>query len=243
LKKSKVKEMEKARLSGQAKTSVKGKQKQDDLKDLDNMLELIGRASARKLVDQSVVLDSSLEARLEKARRRDIEKVIAFLPSVTFAVSLITILLYVAQRQDFVVQLAKHSDSGRLHDQEAVLHPPKLRDPEALLSLPEFIREPVPTNALQPNPHAILSLPEFIKEPVPENLASRPVDSVIVKSHRGRSMSAPSLSWIFSSVPKSPSPAIAERKSYHRKSRPGTSSGSISIPSGLLLSYKNIVYN
>jgi ubiquitin-protein ligase E3 D len=133
------------------------------------------------------------------------------------------------------MQLAKHSDAGRLHDQEAVFHPPKSKNPEALLSLPEFIREPIPTNALlRLNPQTILSLPEFINEPVPESPMSTvlpPTDTDTMKNLRGRSMSAPSLSWIFNPTPKSPSPIAAEKKS-HRRKRPGTSGGSTSTLSG-----------
>jgi ubiquitin-protein ligase E3 D len=72
--------MEKARREGTTKaTSSKaaGKQKQtdDDARDLESMLELINKASDRKLVGQSVILDGGLKSRMEKARMRDQAKV------------------------------------------------------------------------------------------------------------------------------------------------------------------------
>ena len=45
------------------------------------------------------------------------------------------------QREAFVTRLARHSDAGRLHAQEAVLPKKRTKDPDAMLSLPEFIRE------------------------------------------------------------------------------------------------------
>lgn len=75
LKQSKVQEMEKARLAGNSSVA-KGKQRQDDMKDLDEMLELIGKSSQRRLLDQSVVLEGGLEAMLERSKRRNIERVV-----------------------------------------------------------------------------------------------------------------------------------------------------------------------
>lgn len=72
LKKSKVEEMERAKR--------KGKQKHQDsemaLRDLDRMVELIGKASNRKMADQAVSLDSrAMQERLARARQKDQEKV------------------------------------------------------------------------------------------------------------------------------------------------------------------------
>ena len=84
LKKSKREQMERARLavpsrdkerdSGKVKLRA-GKERERDEVELDKMLNLIGKASERKLVDQSVVLDGGMHARLEQARQRDREKV------------------------------------------------------------------------------------------------------------------------------------------------------------------------
>jgi hypothetical protein len=62
--------------------------------------------------------------------------------------------------------LASHSDAGRLHDQDATLTVgPRVKDPEALLTLPEFIREAIPsTQTRLEDPNALLSLPEFVRE-------------------------------------------------------------------------------
>lgn len=80
LKSSKLAQMEKARRQGsQSATSSRsaGKQKEHDrdINDLENMLELINKASGRTLKDQSVILDGGMQARLEKVRQRDMAKV------------------------------------------------------------------------------------------------------------------------------------------------------------------------
>lgn len=76
LKKSKVEAMQKA---SRADTSVrKGKQRArmlDGAEELERMVDLLGRASERKIADQSFVLDGGLKAKLERARQRDAEKV------------------------------------------------------------------------------------------------------------------------------------------------------------------------
>ncbi len=61
--------------------------------------------------DQSIVLDSTMHARLlERARK---------------------------------CEIVLHSGAGRLHGQDAVLQL-RVKDPEAMLTLPEFMREPLP---------------------------------------------------------------------------------------------------
>lgn len=71
LKASKMAELEKARQSGKGK----GKQKQVDLRELEQMVEMIGKASERKITDQTYVMDSDIRAKQERARRRDSEQV------------------------------------------------------------------------------------------------------------------------------------------------------------------------
>lgn len=127
---------------------------------------------------------------------------------------------------------------GRLHDQDAVLHPPRIRNPDAMLTLPEFMRESLPMEVIQADPQAVLTLPEFMREPMPPamgpTLIAPSAETASKRLLRSRSMSAPSLAWIFgqSPSPKSPSPGPSEKKSHHRRKRPGTSSGSISVSSG-----------
>ena len=76
LKKSKLEAMERA---SRADAVVrKGKQRArepDDAKELERMVDLIGRASERKIADQSFVLGGGHKAKLERARQRDVEKV------------------------------------------------------------------------------------------------------------------------------------------------------------------------
>ncbi|KZT00506.1 uncharacterized protein LAESUDRAFT_732242 [Laetiporus sulphureus 93-53] len=195
LKKSKVEQMERARLSG---ASRKGKEREiDEARELDKMLELIGRASERKMQDQVVVIEGGMQAKLERARQREREK-----------------------RDEFVSQLVQHSESGRLHSQDAVLTPSgsarfKGKDPEAMLTLPEFIRETIPDSVQlkmqMADPCALLSLPEFVKEPVPQdfgNLSALPPPRRwrSGKDTRSRSMSAPPLAWLMPSSSRSSSP-------------------------------------
>lgn len=74
-----------------------------------------------------------------------------------------------------------HSGAGRMNSQDAsfpVSPAPrsaaavKMQDPEALLTLPEFIREAVP-QAVSERMHMNerITLPEFVKEAVPEHFA------------------------------------------------------------------------
>jgi hypothetical protein len=123
----------------------------------------------------------------------------------------------VVQRQAFVEQLAGHSDSGRLHDQEAVLSD-RMKGPEALLTLPEFIRESVPPDAVKLDPRAVLTLPEFIKEPMPSDigLPKSVMTKKSLKRLRSRSLSTPTLDWILPSGRRTP----PDRKAHKRSKSP-----------------------
>ncbi|TRM63640.1 HECT-like ubiquitin-conjugating enzyme-binding-domain-containing protein [Schizophyllum amplum] len=186
LRSSKVEQLERARKAGSAS---KGKQKEEpDMRELENILELLGKASERSLKDQSYVLEDGMQSRLERAKQRDN-----------------------AKRTAFVEQLAEHSDARRFHGQDASFLPPRERAPEALLTLPEFIREPVPAESIRQDPHALLSLPEFVRETMaekPEPVSPPPSatssmhrlrHSKSMKRMRSRSMSMPSLPWLKSS--------------------------------------------
>jgi ubiquitin-protein ligase E3 D len=100
-----------------------------------------------------------------------------------------------------VEQLVRHSEAGRIHGQDAVLQN-KMKGPEALLTLPEFMREPLPESERQKDLEALLTLPEFVKEPIPSHISH----SNLVKekgkfletkntTKRDRSSSAPPLAW------------------------------------------------
>ncbi|KAJ7485564.1 HECT-like ubiquitin-conjugating enzyme-binding-domain-containing protein [Mycena latifolia] len=181
LKSSKLAQMEKARRQGSSVS--RGKQKENDTRDLENILELIGKASERTLKNQSVILDGGMKTRLERARQRD-----------------------VAKREAFVEHLADYSDAGRFHGQDAVLQPTRTKNPEAMLTLPEFIREALPDGVRVEDPKAMLTLPEFVKETPPPHVlspSSAPASAIRKKPIRHRSMSAPSLSWLRSSASRS----------------------------------------
>jgi hypothetical protein len=74
LKASKMAELENARQAGKNK----GKQKQVDLRELEHMVEMIGKASERKITDQTYVMDGDTRARQERARRRESKQVSEF---------------------------------------------------------------------------------------------------------------------------------------------------------------------
>jgi ubiquitin-protein ligase E3 D len=70
LKRSKLKELEIAR-AAQAGPASLGKQKE---RELERIVDMIGRASERKLVQQTVIL-GDMDARIERMRQRDLQKV------------------------------------------------------------------------------------------------------------------------------------------------------------------------
>ncbi|KAI0792296.1 HECT-like ubiquitin-conjugating enzyme-binding-domain-containing protein [Abortiporus biennis] len=242
LKKAKVEQMEKAR-----KNKTKGKDRDRDAKELERMLDMIGKASERKLVDQSVVMDGpgSMRERLERAKQK---------------------------RAEFVTHILEQSGAGRMRSQDASLSQPSspatfrsrsqpetsVHDDNALLTLPEFIRQPIPDVVQHrmdlSDPEKMLSLPDFIREPVPQHFVQRHSRVVSIshggleddddvsaplngfekkgktKSKRSRSLSAPPLAWLLSSSrsssPSTP-PVVQEKKRGKlRLSRPGSSSGS-----------------
>ena len=71
LKASKMAELEKAKQAGNSK----GKQKQGDLRELEYMVEMIGRASERKITEQTYILDGNTRSRQDRAKRRETEQV------------------------------------------------------------------------------------------------------------------------------------------------------------------------
>ncbi|KIY47523.1 hypothetical protein FISHEDRAFT_45130 [Fistulina hepatica ATCC 64428] len=203
--------MERAATEPRLWSSSKGKQKEKlaDVQDLDRILQLVSKASELSYSDQSFVRKTDWHARDE---RRYMEK-------------------QAAQRQAFVEHLIQHSDSGRFHGQDASPSPRAtekmreaqmsirggelIRDPDTLLTLPEFIREKMPANILRQDPQALLSLPEFMQETVPSRTARaeslpleslsrtpstasrlRPSKSIQNLKMRTRSMSAPSINWL-----------------------------------------------
>jgi ubiquitin-protein ligase E3 D len=126
------------------------------------------------------------------------------------------------QKEAFVEQLAKHSDAGRFHSQDAVLQP-RTKDPHTMLTLPEFIREPLPRPE---DAQALLTLPE--DHPPPPHRhdinSSRPTSASgkTKKKSRNRSLSAPSLSWLRSSSSRSAlnsSPNTAGVSTSHSRPR------------------------
>jgi hypothetical protein len=123
-----------------------------------------------------------------------------------------------------VEQLANHSDAGRLHAQDAVLQPPKVKDLDAPMTLPQFLRESMAESQQKAtDSEALLSLPEFFREPVPDYVVAKPTNAVRTrKKSRSRSMSAPSLSWL---RPSSSRTSGFSSPSKKPRSRPGSSVG------------------
>ncbi|KAG1748303.1 HECT-like ubiquitin-conjugating enzyme-binding-domain-containing protein [Suillus paluster] len=166
LKSAKLAQMERARLEGpKVQPSItKGKQKayDADMRDLDHMLELIGKASDRKMTDQSVVMDSRRMSRLRQAKQQ-----------------------YEDQRGAFVDHLVQRSGAGRLHDQDAILQP-KVRALDELVTLPEFIRE-----SMQEDPHALRQQTMSSSRDGPDGEPVPDVPTSSHKKSRSRSISAP----------------------------------------------------
>lgn len=75
LKSSKLEQLERASKEDTQTVQAQGKQKERDMRELENMLELLTKASQRSLSNQSVVLEGGLSGFSEKARRKDIAKV------------------------------------------------------------------------------------------------------------------------------------------------------------------------
>jgi hypothetical protein len=73
LKSSKLAQMEKASREPVVQSRRNGKER--DVRELENLLDLIAKSSERTLKDQSVVLDGSMQARLERARQGESSKV------------------------------------------------------------------------------------------------------------------------------------------------------------------------
>ncbi|KAH9963013.1 HECT-like ubiquitin-conjugating enzyme-binding-domain-containing protein [Russula dissimulans] len=212
LKRSKVEELEIAR-TAQASPASAGKQKE---RELERIVDMIGRASERKLVQQTVTL-GDMDARIERVRQRDFQR-----------------------RQEFVDKLAEHSGSRRIHAQDAAFSSVRYKDPNALLTLPEFIREAVPP-ALQPppDPNALLTLDEAAREHPPQPATPGPLPLQRTKSsmgQRNRSMSAPALSWLLPASSKSIRAENVTGSIRGRSSRRSSSAGN-DTPLGLQVSY------
>ncbi|KAI0049166.1 hypothetical protein FA95DRAFT_1538607 [Auriscalpium vulgare] len=215
LKSSKLEQLERARLAEDVSGLVDGKLKE---RELEHIVDMIGKASERKYSDQTVTLNGGMKARMDRARQRE-----------------------QAKRQEFVDKLIEHSDAGRMHSQDASFPSLKPKDPEAMLTLPEFIRESVP-KALQspPDPDAIISLREAALEGQPLDPAvHRPLKRTKSgKSLRSRSMSAPALNWLLPAGSRSGSEARPVKPA--RISRPSSSSGRKSaglVPQVLSVAY------
>lgn len=73
LKKSKVEEMEKAQRKGKQRRGMDGEMQ---MRELDRMVELIGKASDRKMNDQAVTIDGeAMRQKMARARQKELEKV------------------------------------------------------------------------------------------------------------------------------------------------------------------------
>ena len=201
LKSAKLAQMERARQEGSS-TSQSVREDKPDVGELENIIDLLGKASERSMHEQTFVLEGGMQRRLEKVKQREREQV-----RFSFAES--TRGFIVEQREAFVAELVRHSESGRLHAQDAVYHP-RTRDPHALLTLPEFIREPAPAEPLEKETSAL-------SEPAQDSPPPEINESKTKKSNRKRSMSAPHLPWLRSG---SRSPALG---SHSPKSKPQAS--------------------
>ncbi|KAL5499110.1 hypothetical protein ACEPAH_1628 [Sanghuangporus vaninii] len=201
LRKSKVDELERARLAGpssarNAERLSKGKEKENDVRELERIIDLVGKASSRRMDDQSVELNPDMKTRIERSKQRD-----------------------KAKREAFVEHLLSHSNSRRIDSQDATFQADQVKSDDALLTLPEFIRERVPEELqqeLERDPDALLTLSEIVKEPPPAPVktpkSAPSVESLKTnKKHfksltkRSRSLSAPPLAWLIPSLSRTSS--------------------------------------
>lgn len=120
-------------------------------------------------------------------------------------------------------QLLHHSDAGRIHSQDAVL---QIKDPEALLTLPEFIREPLPDSERRKDLQGLVSLPDFVREPIPSYMSSQNQNRLgkhnSKHQKRNRSSSEPPLAWpwLLSSAAKAVNGSLNHDKKTEFKGKP-----------------------
>ncbi|KAF7965287.1 hypothetical protein HWV62_35354 [Athelia sp. TMB] len=194
LKSSKLAAMEDARRLGGRSAVSEGKQRE---RDFDHMMDLIGKASDRKMTDQLVVVEGGMGSRVEKARQRGL-----------------------AKQEAFVDQLATHSKAGRLHGQDAVLDTSRLGDTERQrMTLPEFLlaesQKSLDSSSTRPETTPGLTASRTI--------AKSPSVSRLRKNSRSRSMSAPSFAWLRPSSAKSSAAAAKDEFKQMRASKSGSS--------------------
>lgn len=84
LKSSKLAQMERARQEGVQSSSRlaahgKQKEKEADVRELENILDLLGKASERTMKDQSYVVEGGMRTRVERTRLRELAQVSLFL--------------------------------------------------------------------------------------------------------------------------------------------------------------------
>jgi hypothetical protein len=75
LKSSKLAQLEKASREGKQSPQSRGKQKERDERELENIVDLLAKASERSLNNQSVILEGGLKGMSDKARLKDEAKV------------------------------------------------------------------------------------------------------------------------------------------------------------------------
>lgn len=76
LRKSKLDEMERAKQASPSQPQrEKGKGKQKDVRELERIIELVDKASSRRLDNQTVVIGSGMQGRIERAQQREKAKV------------------------------------------------------------------------------------------------------------------------------------------------------------------------
>lgn len=148
------------------------------------MVDLILKSNNRRFVDQTYVLEGDMESRLAKAAQRDRQ-----------------------QREVFVEHIIERTSSGRLSSQDAL--PPIIvdrpRDPEEMISLPEFIREPMPQRRPTSSDGTHSADPSGSRVPRKSSVLSLSAKS---EGLRQRSQSLSSLARLFPGH-RSPSPRIS----------------------------------
>ncbi|KAG8904851.1 hypothetical protein FRB99_001057 [Tulasnella sp. 403] len=172
--------------------------------DLDRILDLIGKSSSeeRRISNQRVEL-GDFKARMEKAKLKDAQR-----------------------KEQLVEQMLRHS-AGRLSSQDAIHSrrvssmtiKPAQQESEALLTLPEFIKESMPLSSLSKtlDPKEMLSLPEFFKEQQMYEASGSSIGHLGVNRRSSTSKSTSSGSSTMAETPSARSSISRDPKSDGRK--------------------------
>jgi hypothetical protein len=237
------------------------KQKLDE-SELTKILEAIeklgnrGRLESQRAAQPQSMSKASTRMNKRKEKEADLDKILELVGR-TERYSIVSQRVEVVRDKNMRVQTVKHDE--QLEDRDRVAGPSRARSiqsmrtsqktEEPLLSLPEFMNEPLSPHEKPLNPNALLTLPEFVKEIPPNHISIASESSVHTNANtnskgsgsgkimnggltqsihralkgknRSRSLSAPPLAWL--KRPSSSSSLSTENKANGPSSPTGAS--------------------